>query len=177
MHIETKLGKTIDVYDDCVPLTIRDETFVKVQNSLYKIGWGDGTTEETIKYKYLHSMYGHEEIMDSTIFKSIMASPAGRHVQGLELKKAISNLSTPSDVNFTHAHPEKIVILYYVNLEWRQGWHGETHWYDEGLKNIEFSSPYTPGRIVVFDGSIPHCIRPQSYIASNYRFTLALTFD
>jgi hypothetical protein len=68
-------------------------------------------------------------------------------------------------------------VLYYVNLEWQDGWHGETLFYDESLKNIVFASPYIPGRIVVFDGSIPHTIRPQSYIASHYRFTFALIYN
>jgi hypothetical protein len=177
-HITTASGKSIHVFDDQVPLLVRDETYVRVKSSNFRLGWGDGSTEETIAFNYLHSMYDHDEIRSTAIYKCIMNTEAKDLVKGMNLSKAIANLSTPSDPNFTHAHPEKKVILYYVNMEWRNtGWHGETHWYDEGLANVEFTSPYTPGRFVVFDGSIPHCIRPQSYLASNYRFTLALTFD
>lgn len=174
----TKVGKPIDVFDGYVPLTIRDLTYVTVLHSNFRVGWGDGTTEETSAYKYLHSSYDVNEIKEFPIYKCFMDSPAKELVDGMTLHKAIANLSTPSDVNFTHAHPERKVILYYVNLEWRNtGWHGETHFYDDGLANVEFTSPFTPGRFIVFDGDIPHCIRPQSHLASNYRFTLALTFD
>jgi hypothetical protein len=67
--------------------------------------------------------------------------------------------------------------LYYANLEWEQHWHGETLFYSEDLNEIDLAIRYTPGRIVVFDATIPHSIRPQSNVANNYRFTYAMTFD
>ena len=42
---------------------------------------------------------------------------------------------------------------------------------------IAYASVYIPGRIILFDGSIPHAIRPQSVKAPKYRFTLSLFFD
>ena len=44
-------------------------------------------------------------------------------------------------------------------------------------KDIIYTSPYTPGRIIVFDATIPHAIRPQSVIGPKFRFTLASFFD
>ena len=79
--------------------------------------------------------------------------------------------------NFIHSHPEKLAILYYVNLDWEDGWHGETLFYNESGKEIVFASPYTPGRVIVFDASIPHTIRPQSVIGPKFRFTLSIFFD
>jgi hypothetical protein len=64
-----------------------------------------------------------------------------------------------------------------VNLEWLDGWHGETLFYDETCKNIIFASPFTPNRVIVFDASIPHSLRPPSLIATKFRFTLALIFN
>jgi hypothetical protein len=64
--------------------------------------------------------------------------------------------------------------LVYVNLDWQDGWHGETLFYSESQKEIVFASPFTPNRVVVFDAKIPHTIRPQSHIAPFYRFTLTL---
>ena len=63
-----------------------------------------------------------------------------------------------------------------MNLEWRDGWHGETLFFDESCKDIMYASPYTPGRVIAFDAKIPHTIRPQSHLASFYRFTLALVY-
>jgi hypothetical protein len=176
-HIETKAGKSIDVFDDLFSLNTRDDTYCRMRSSSFKLGWGDGTTEETVKYQYIHSRYDPHELFQMQFYQEFSKTDAFNLINGMKPTKIIVNLSTPSDVNFTHAHPEQKVVLYYANLDWGHGWHGETHFYDEGLKNIEFSSPYTPGRLIIFDGSIPHCIRPQSYIASNYRFTFAITYD
>ena len=69
-------------------------------------------------------------------------------------------------------------VLYYINLDWRDGWHGETLFYNpNNLKEIIYTSLYIPGRIILFDGSIPHAIRPQSIKAPKFRFTLSLFFD
>jgi hypothetical protein len=64
-----------------------------------------------------------------------------------------------------------------VNQEWRDGWHGETLFFSENLKEIVHAMVYTPGRVVVFDGNIPHAIRPQSIIGPQFRYTLAMVFD
>jgi hypothetical protein len=67
--------------------------------------------------------------------------------------------------------------LYYVNLEWRDGWYGETFFYSDDLKDVAFTSLYVPGRILLFDGDIPHAIRPQSVAGPKYRITISTFFD
>lgn len=42
------------------------------------------------------------------------------------------------------------------------------------LSKIEFASVYKPGRIILFDGHIPHTIRPQSIKGPKFRFTLSV---
>ena len=77
-----------------------------------------------------------------------------------------------------NAHHNQQVALYYVNLEWRDGWHGETVFYNpDKLNEIAYASLFVPGRIILFDGSIPHAIRPQSIKAPKFRFTVSLFFD
>ena len=78
-----------------------------------------------------------------------------------------------NSLNFGLSHRSK-----FVNLDWRDGWHGETLFYNpDNLKEIVYTSLYIPGRIILFDGSIPHAIRPQSVKAPKFRFTLSLFFD
>ena len=70
------------------------------------------------------------------------------------LYKAILNLVRSDDVHYIHHHDKQYVLLYYVNLEWRDGWHGETLFYDPyDNDKISFASPYKPGRIILFDGN------------------------
>ena len=65
--------------------------------------------------------------------------------------------------------------MYYANLEWRDEWHGETLFYDHNRVSTN-AYQYTPGRILEFDGSLPHSIRPQSFIGPQYRFTVSTFF-
>jgi len=167
----------ITIFDDLLSFDDRLKAYQFMKSSFFKIGWNDSITEEHAKYSYLHSNYSDDDLTNLGIYSKIMESDAGKLVAGMTKTKAIVNLSLPSDVNFIHSHPEKKVILYYVNVNWEEGWHGETLFFNESRKKIEFASPYTPGRIIVFDAKIPHTIRPQSHIASNYRFTFSIFFE
>ena len=170
-------GKRIAIYDDVFDLKFRQKIYDFCHLSRFVIGWADGSIVENQSYRFLHSIWSEEDLQRLGIIEEIKKTELAKEIEGYKLEKCILNLSTPADCNFQHAHPDDKVVLYYVNLEWHDGWHGETLFYDESLKNIVFASPYTPGRITVFDGSIPHSIRPQSYIASHYRFTLAIIYN
>jgi SM-20-related protein len=62
-------------------------------------------------------------------------------------------------------------------MEWQDGWGGETLFYDEGNKEIIYGSKFTPNRVVVFDGNIPHNIKHQNRIADKYRMSLSIFFN
>lgn len=66
--------------------------------------------------------------------------------------------------------------LVYINRDWSCDWGGETFFYDDERKNVKYVSSFIPGRIVIFDGSIPHSAKPQHFNAPPYRFTLASKF-
>jgi hypothetical protein len=170
-------GKRIAIYDDLFTLDQRQQIYTFANTSLFQIGWADGAIIENHKYRFLHSVYSQDDLQRLKVLDFITNSEAAGELDGFVLSKAILNLSTPSDANFYHAHSEDKILLYYVNMEWRDGWHGETLFFDEPCKNIVYANPYTPGRLISFDAKIPHSIRPQSHIASFYRFTLALVFN
>lgn len=170
-------GKRIAIYDDLFTLDQRQHFYGFSDTSLFQIGWADGSIIENHKHRFLHSVYSDDDLKRCGILEAIENSEASKELHGYVLKKSILNLSTPSDANFYHSHPEDKILLYYVNIEWRDGWYGETLFFDEACKNIVFANPYTPGRLIAFDAKIPHSIRPQSHIACFYRFTLALVFN
>lgn len=169
--------KKIRVYDDLFTADQRDKFYVFANNSFFKLGWADGTIIENQIHRFLHSIYSNDDIETMGILDAIRNTEAAHELDGYKIAKCILNLSTASDANFTHVHPEDKILLYYVNLEWRDGWHGETLFFSENKKNIVFASPYTPGRLISFDAKIPHTIRPQSHLASFYRFTLAIVLN
>lgn len=170
-------GKRICVYDGLFDAHYRDVVYTFAQNSHFVIGWADGSIVEKQTNRFLHSVYSQEDVDRLGILKAIASSEAAKELDGYTLHKTLLNLSTAADTNYVHSHPEDKVLLYYVNLEWFDGWHGETLFFSEDHKDVVFATPYTPGRLLVFDAKIPHTIRPQSHIAAQYRFTLAMVFN
>lgn len=170
-------GKEIHIYDGLLPLSLRAQAWEFFNGSLFRLGWGDTTTEKGIKHKYLYSTYNDADNENCGVLPFLRTTQVQNHIEGLNLDQAMVNLSIPTDAHWAHVHPKKLVVLYYANLDWEQHWHGETLFYTEDLNDIELALRYTPGRVVIFDASIPHAIRPQSSEADNYRFTYAMTFN
>ena len=172
-------NKQIDVFDGIFPLTWRSNALEFIKASKFTIGWGDsGVPERQAHDHFIHSEFNTEDIERFGILEHINQYPEiTKLVEGLDLRFAMVNLANMSDVNFVHAHNQKKVMLYYVNLVWNEGAHGETQFYSEDLKSIQYTTPYTPGRLIVFDADIPHTIRPQSIIGPKYRFTYAMIYD
>ena len=171
--------RKLDIFDNVFPMTLRTTFFNFCKNSYFKIGWSDTSVPERKAHDYfLHSAYSQQDVDDLGIFKYFKNTPISDRIGNLRLKRTVLNLSTPSDVHYIHVHgTEDLVVLSYVNLDWQDGWHGETQFYSEDCKEIQFTCPYTPGRVIAFDPKIPHAIRPQSIIAPQYRFTLTMCFD
>lgn len=100
----------------------------------------------------------------------------------LRIRKCYINLCTASDSYSYHIDDEEPVSyqvpsgLYYLNLDWDSSWEGETHFADEEMKDIIFSSAFIPGRLVLFDGSIPHKSSQPSMSAPYHRMVLAIKF-
>ena len=168
----------LSVFNNIVPYDIKHDIWEYCIKSNYKLGWVD--TEQPEKYDL--NAYSHWSIED---FKLTGLLP---HIQNCinntdlftnkNLSKVICNLVRSNDVHYLHIHHNQQVCLYYVNLDWRDGWHGETLFYNpDDLSEIVYTSLYTSGRIILFDGSIPHAIRPQSVKAPKFRISLSLFFD
>lgn len=175
-EVEVDNGRKLRVYNDVFDMEYRQGLYSFAQNSMYRIGWADGPLVENKKYQFLHSLYSADDLERIELIHRLKATPVAQEMEGFVLNKCVMNLSTPSDTNFVHVHSDEKVLLYYVNLDWRDGWHGETLFYDEPGREVVFASAYTPNRLIAFDGRIPHTIRPQSSIAPHYRLTLALLF-
>ena len=168
----------LNVFDDKVPYDIRSVIWINSTHSHFKLGWQDTTEPE--KYE----LNAHWELPIAALKPTGIMSYFQQCIDDTEwfkdknLYKAILNLVRSDDVHYIHNHDNQYVLLYYVNLEWRDGWHGETLFYDPyDNDKISFASPYKPGRIILFDGNIPHAIRPQSIKAPKFRFSLSLFFE
>jgi hypothetical protein len=87
------------------------------------------------------------------------------------------NLGTCSDRYFYHVDSNTDAdqtLLYYVNLDWKTEWEGETHFSNESLTDIVHSSAFVPGRVVLFSATLPHKSSQPSYGAEVFRYCLVI---
>lgn len=167
----------VHVFDDVFSLRFRDHAYNFCRRSNFKLGWTDSTDPEQARVAdQFHSRYSREDIDRLGILEELSGTGVLDLVEGREFQFSVLNCGVCSDSYFVHSHPQSLVILYYVNMSWQDGFHGETQFYSEDLESITWSTPYKPGRVVVFDGRTPHTIRPQSTIAPKHRLTLALFY-
>ena len=171
----TSENKRIAVYEKPFKFNFMTAFYSFCRNSMFHIGWDDGLTDTMRQHSYLHSRFSEDDLKRSGILDAINSSDARQELEGYEVESSVVNLSTPADSHFPHVHNNvDKVVLYYVNMEWREGWHGETLFYSDDKQTIEHAMNYVPGRVIVFDASIVHAIRPQSHICDKYRFTFAM---
>jgi hypothetical protein len=172
----------IEIFDDYVDHTTKSNIYACCRHSLFNLGWEDSDEIEKNQYKNLHCTWKIDQLVNSRILpfvkKAFDDSNNFKQYYNLEkLWRCEINFVKPTDIHFIHSHKDKVVALYYVNLNWSDGYYGETLFFEQNLKNVLYTSIFKPGRIILFDGDIPHSIRPQSVIAPRERFTLSLFFD
>lgn len=176
-EIKDNLNRSIYVIDNFGTKAQHQKFYEYVIRSNFNIGFSDIDLIEISHHKYLHSRYTLQAIIESGFKEMLEQSEVWDLLKEKTIDRATVNLSTPSDTNFIHTHKNTLSAIYYVNLDWKPEWSGETLFYSEDLKDIIFASQYTPGRLILADGEIPHTIRAQSDSAPHYRFTFALFFN
>lgn len=169
----------IKIFDNIVPLDVRAEIYQQASSSIYKLGWKDFAHGEHVTDPNLYSDWSLEDLQRTKILEFL--HPCIEETSWFTNKNlcnAIVNLVKSEDVHHIHPHQNQQVILYYLNLNWRDGWYGETLFFDEfDFNKIVFASAFVPGRVILFDGKIPHSIRPQSKAGPKFRMTLSLFYN
>jgi len=130
---------------------------------------------------------GQAEIPDDNICNAIFNNSSRMenfsqfvNPEKYEFANAYVNMGLVNDSHEIHVDaPTKgqgMTMLIYPNLEWGLNHGGETVFYEEDKREMVYLNPYVPGRICIFDGSIPHCAKPQALVGPKYRFTIACKF-
>jgi Rps23 Pro-64 3,4-dihydroxylase Tpa1-like proline 4-hydroxylase len=168
----------IKTFDNIFPTAYQEWLYQFATNSLYIIGSQDGpATLDRRTHIYMHSEWSEQDLANSQFREYLGESAAGAAIGNKRVTRATINLSVPSDTNFSHTHLDQLVGVYYLNLDWKPEWAGETLFYNDDMSDIIHATMYKPNRFVLFDGSIPHTIRPQAFSAPHYRLTLAIFFS
>jgi hypothetical protein len=166
---------SIQVYDDVLLLPEQQNLVNYCMNSNYSIvGWTDLIHS---REGYTHSLWSPKDLKASRFLVSNNVTKI-LNSNGLTMdrfSKCVINIDTLSDSHWPHVHDET-VLLFYLNMEWAEGWGGETLFYDGVGKEIVYGSKFTPNRVIVFDGKIPHNIKHQNRVADKYRMSMSIFF-
>ena len=176
-----------------------EELFYKVMYLPYKFTRTDDPpcearpeVDERNNY-WTHQLYNFCPVSDPTYFQNpgLEASNDPLYLDVLNYLEAIcpqmpkrewlyssySNVlrhgNTPGiHVDAPHHVPENKTVILYLNYEWHPNWGGETIFYDHNLDAQRIVTP-KPGRVLMFDGRLPHTGRPPTprYMMNRYIMT------
>tara|TARA_R110001583_G_scaffold169458_1_gene322307 strand:+ start:143 stop:685 length:543 start_codon:yes stop_codon:yes gene_type:complete len=167
----------IQSYDNTLPEDLRSDLYLMAITAEYGIGWDDSSVFEHRQYPCLHHMLNAKKWGQLDLVNRIENHELRNKLKNLSFVSATINLAVPSSIQFQHTHPQKYNLLYYINMEWKPEYYGETLFFNDLGTEVKYTSMFKPGRIVFFDGNIPHTIRPSSHNAPQYRFTLFASFN
>lgn len=175
MNITTSTGKSIAVYDDLFSYHERDKWFAFITGSFFKVNGGDSSTAYGSSWQ-LFSSFSEDDLLAMGFYSS-----AGfKHIDEIHgiskrrIKQIRVNMSYLGESNVVHTDTDGLTLLYYPNLDWKLEWGGHTLFMDDNLNNPEYTCLYKPGRVVVFDGSIPHMIMTPTAMANTPRFSFVI---
>lgn len=172
LHYEPVSG--IEVFDDCFTLAHRFDINEAVKKSIFRIGWNDNTDDAEPN---MYSLWTPDELNRVKFFKEFKKDhPLNKRLDPSKFLRCVVNNEVMTNAHWTHTHIEEDVLLYYVNMEWKDQWGGETLFFDKTNRDIIFGSRFIPGRLIWFDGEFPHTIKQPSRIAPKFRFTISVFF-
>ena len=91
--------------------------------------------------------------------------------------RAYTNHTAFGEMLYSHCDcapdQRELTALWFMSTHWEREWGGETMFFD-GSGDAMFCVSPRPGRLVLFDGAIPHVGRPPSRICYAPRYTFAI---
>lgn len=178
MKVKDINNRKLYIEDNAFSRTYQENLYVYASRaSNYQLGFGDTDAIERLQYKYYTADVDGKAIEQIKLFEELEKTEIGKLIEDKQLFRCTINTSTNGQVNFAHTHADQLSLLYYINLDWKPEWAGETLFYNEAVDEVEFTSIYKPNRLILFEGEIPHSLRCQSVVGPEYRFSLAMFFN
>ena len=170
-------GKKIHIFDDVFEFAERTRFYQFITNSRFSIGEYDGVLLENHKTSTLTSKYSEGDVGAMGFYLPKRVTDIV-DLSDWKPVTAYTNLCRPDDSFHIHTdhHGPMWTVLYYVNTNWHIEWGGDTYFLREDDLTIEYVSQFRPGRVVIFDGSIPHLMRPSTRLAPENRFSFVMKY-
>ena len=167
----------ITIYDNVFNWDLNKSIMLNCTKVPYFIGWQDSFNEAE---SFLHSRITKDMWLNRTKDQSLndfldplITSEPFKNINENKIVQTVVNCDTTYDTHTVHTHNNQDVILYYVNNEWKDSWGGETFFYDSNGKEIIYTSPYTPNRMIKFNGELVHRFNGPSRTGPKFRFSIS----
>ena len=92
------------------------------------------------------------------------------------LSRVYANCASFGEYQHVHTDGDVWTILFFVNSRWHTDWGGELSLYHDLQATVATTIRPRPGRVVIFDGDIPHRAGVPSKYCPDPRITLAIKF-
>jgi hypothetical protein len=174
-------SKEILIFDNLLNYETKVSLYNFIRQSLFNLNGGDNHYLENKGDFNLYSQFSKEDLSRMNFLNISEIKHVLNLVDGYNIRQIRVNLATLNDKNRFHcdAHNAKkcLTLIYYPNLQWNIEWGGHTLFANDDLSEIEYCSIYKPGRIILMDGNIPHCILPPTNLAPSYRFSFVIQYE
>jgi Rps23 Pro-64 3,4-dihydroxylase Tpa1-like proline 4-hydroxylase len=173
-------GRPIYVYDNLVSAEVIAQ--IKKALDVSQFTRSEVARPDTAEHRHWAHNMKVEDAQKLPLFQpTVMAAqPFCTDGSRYRLYRAYTNCSTYGDMLFTHTDCQpgarEITALWYIATEWDHEWGGETLFFNSD-NDAEFVATPKPGRVVLFDGAIPHCGRPPNRICTEARYTFAMKLE
>ena len=182
-EITTKSGKKIEVYDDLFHPSTINEFYFDLRTMEFPL-----VPQNDTSVLDFQGVFGFGKNLDPSIMLGLVKRAKDAFPLHSFLRNTIVHRSWVNVFNGQHPtnryHSDQdcievgdyVSMLYYANPKWDLEWDGGTVFRSDDYEEIEYMSDYKPGRIVLFESSIPHKIYQTSSLAHPYRFTVNTIF-
>lgn len=174
--IKTSNNRLIKAYQDIFTYQERTDFYDFISSSLFLTNGTDSYRTE-VDYQ-IYSNYSKQDVENMGFFSTegYKALDKEYNLSKREVCKYRVNLSPPFEKCFIHTDNCDITLLYYVNLNWKIENGGHTIFLDDNAKEPLYTSLYEPGKLVIFEGNIPHLIMPFNSIEYGNRKTFVIQY-
>ncbi len=168
-------GREVRVYDGLLQMNDIHGLTAALQNGAFT--HTESARPDTSAFKHWVLNIPMQTATQLPIYQLTLAA-AGEFAAQAQYKiyRCYCNYAAYGDMLFTHTDcppgAGELTALWFIAPEWNVEWGGETLFFDSSMDAQVAVSP-RPGRLVLFDGSLPHVGRPPNRICFASRFTLA----
>jgi Rps23 Pro-64 3,4-dihydroxylase Tpa1-like proline 4-hydroxylase len=173
-------GREIRVFDDLVEHPVIEQIAAALDKNAFTRS--EIARPDTIEYRHWARDITTESTRKLPIYQATMDA-AGTFAgpgESFSLYRSYCNYAAFGDMLFIHTDckpdARELTALWFIAPKWDPEWGGETLFFNDDL-DAEFVVSPRPGRVVIFDGAIPHVGRPPNRICFAPRYTYAMKFE